>query len=63
MFDYFAQEVSRIKGILQISVMPTDMANIPDQAYTSFADHCYRINRNLGVPILLRYGPEMNGNI
>jgi hypothetical protein len=62
MFDYFAQEVSRIKGILMISVIIRNMEAIPDSSYTAFADNCYQINRNLGVAILLRYGPEMNGN-
>jgi hypothetical protein len=62
MFDYFAEEVSRIKGILMISLIIKNMEAIPDSAYTAFATQCYQINRKLGVAILLRYGPEMNGN-
>ena len=59
--EWFAQETSKIGAILQLSVQPFDIATLPLTTLQALADDCARINQFYGVPILLRYGHEMNG--
>jgi hypothetical protein len=48
--------------IYQLSIDPDDYATMTDEAYDAIAVECAYINSEYGVPILLRWGHEMNGN-
>ncbi|KAJ3114083.1 hypothetical protein HDU96_002578 [Phlyctochytrium bullatum] len=67
-FDYnmlmwHASEVQLVKGILELTIEPiVDIAQIKDETYDQIAGWARDINVQKGVPILLRFGHEMNGN-
>lgn len=49
-------------GVLELSVIPDMKASeIPESFYSSFASFLRVMNSKYGVPILLRFMPEMNG--
>ncbi|KAI9032094.1 glycoside hydrolase superfamily [Hyaloraphidium curvatum] len=57
------QEGGQSSSILLITLMPEiDMDRIEDKTFTEVADQCAYINLHYGVPILLRFAHEMNGN-
>ena len=49
--------------ILQLSLDPDNYDVMTDAGYADIATECARINSDFGVPILLRWGHEMNGMI
>ncbi|KAJ3114084.1 hypothetical protein HDU96_002579 [Phlyctochytrium bullatum] len=56
-------EVQKIRGILELTLEPiSDIAEIPDELYDNIAKELRDINADKGVPVLLRYGHEMNGD-
>lgn len=58
---WHGQETALIGGILQLTVEPADVVNISDSALEFVAEHCKQINE-MGVPMFLRFGHEMNGD-
>ncbi|KAJ3081252.1 hypothetical protein HK102_002476 [Quaeritorhiza haematococci] len=62
MLNWFGSEVQRINGILQVTLEPVvPMAQVPDSVLEQFALQCKDINEKMGVPLMIRYGHEMNG--
>lgn len=58
-----AQECAKVGAMLEITVIPTiPIETIPDILYTQFALTMRYVNSMYGVPVLLRYMHEMNGN-
>lgn len=61
--EWNCQLVGQLGGVLELSAMPTIKASqIPDEFYTNFALFMRKMNSKYGVPILLRFMHEMNGN-
>jgi hypothetical protein len=64
--DVFLWTASLIRGtgaIMGITIIPTvPMSSIWKEAYDKIALKCKQINQ-MGIPILLRFGPDMNGII
>ena len=60
-FDWHGQEVRNIGGILSLTIEPIAMAQITDSMIAELADRCLMINEKYGVPMMLRFGHEMNG--
>ena len=66
-FDYNmlqgqAAEIQLNNGIFQVTLQPNrNMANFSQASLDSFASACREINAK-GIPIMLRYGHEMNGD-
>ena len=61
LFDWHAQEVRDVGGILAITMQPADIATITDAQFIAMADFCLHVNRDYGVPLFFRFGHEMNG--
>jgi hypothetical protein len=59
--QWHAEEISKAKGIFQLTIQPYDIENMSQNAMNELAAYCRRINIAMSVPILLRYGHEMNG--
>ena len=58
-----AQQCEKVGAMLELSIIPTiPIETIPDVLYTQFALTMRHINSMYGVPVLLRYMHEMNGN-
>ncbi|KAJ8327407.1 hypothetical protein QVD99_008049 [Batrachochytrium dendrobatidis] len=55
-------QVSLVGGIFQLTVQPVNINQIPDSTLDTFAQALRDLNAKYGVPILLRYGHEMNGD-
>ncbi|KAI8916241.1 glycoside hydrolase superfamily [Gorgonomyces haynaldii] len=64
MINWMAQEISFIGAIFEVTVVPkgTPIEEIPDSLLYKFAQQMQHINALYGVPVLLRFGHEMNGN-
>ena len=60
-FDWHGQEVRNIGGILSLTIEPIAMAQITDAMINELADRCLMVNEKYGVPMMLRFGHEMNG--
>ncbi|KAJ3306440.1 hypothetical protein HDV03_005050 [Kappamyces sp. JEL0829] len=61
--EWNCQQVGQLGGVLELTLMPTIRASeIPDNFYAVFAQFMRRMNSQYGVPILLRFMHEMNGN-
>lgn len=58
---WHGQQTALIGGIFQLTVEPTDVVNISDNSLELVADYCRQINE-MGVPMFLRFGHEMNGD-
>lgn len=58
---WHGQQVGRFGGILQLTIQPLAIATLQQTVIDTLADQCRDINREFKVPILLRYGHEMNG--
>jgi hypothetical protein len=63
MFEWHAQEVQRIGGILAITLQPSSLPDTTDEMIQSVADMCYKVNTKYGVPLFMRWGHEMNGKL
>ncbi|XJO70879.1 hypothetical protein BDV3_000490 [Batrachochytrium dendrobatidis] len=61
MLTWHIQQVALTGSMLELSIMPSTLA-IPDDVYTTVATKLLEYNSKYGVPILLRFGHEMNGN-
>jgi hypothetical protein len=62
--NWQSQQVQRLKGMLEITVLPTvKISEISDEMLYRFATQMRKINSYYGVPVFLRFGPEMNGII
>lgn len=62
LLDWHGYQVQLIGGIFQLTLQPTAaIATVSDLTLTNIAKKCVEINQK-GVPILLRYGHEMNGD-
>ncbi|KAJ1534117.1 hypothetical protein HK096_004292 [Nowakowskiella sp. JEL0078] len=49
-------------GVLELTIEPiSDISKLTDDLLNRIATQCRTINQQYGVPILLRYGHEMNG--
>jgi hypothetical protein len=54
--------VQKVGGIFALTMQPTrDIANVSELTYIALAKACAAINAK-GVPMMLRYGHEMNGD-
>ncbi|KAI9017190.1 glycoside hydrolase superfamily [Gaertneriomyces semiglobifer] len=64
MLQWHAEETARAGGILQVTLEPVinDLTTIPQAMLEDFALQCQDINSKMGVPIIIRYGHEMNGD-
>lgn len=57
-----AAEGGTTSSILMVTLMPEiDLDRVEDQTYVDLADQCAYINLHYGVPLLLRFAHEMNG--
>ncbi|KAH9271575.1 hypothetical protein BASA83_006183 [Batrachochytrium salamandrivorans] len=66
-FDYnlltwHVWQVSLVGGIFELTIQPVSIDTIPDTMLDQFAQSLRDLNAKYGVPILLRYGHEMNGD-
>ncbi|KAI9325510.1 glycoside hydrolase superfamily [Zopfochytrium polystomum] len=61
--NWFGSEVARVGGILEVTMAPTSpLEQLPDNVLDAFAKQLLDINSRYGVPVLLRWGHEMNGD-
>jgi hypothetical protein len=62
LLNWFGSEVGKVGGMLELTMAPdSDLASLPDSVLDQLAQQCKDINTRYGVPILLRFGHEMNG--
>ena len=62
MITWQARHVRKLNAALQISLMPNvSIQNIQPQTYRMIAKHMRFVNSEIGVPVFLRFGHEMNG--
>ncbi|KAJ3409683.1 mannan endo-1,4-beta-mannosidase [Chytriomyces confervae] len=64
MLNWYGSEVGKVGGILELTIQPTnpDMSVYNDTMFNALAQDLYAINTRYGVPIMLRFGHEMNGD-
>ncbi|TPX42634.1 mannan endo-1,4-beta-mannosidase [Synchytrium endobioticum] len=63
MMNWQAQQIALAGGIYQVTLQPTvPMSQIPDATLQAVARQMAFMNGLYGVPIILRYGHEMNGD-
>ncbi|KAI9346773.1 glycoside hydrolase superfamily [Zopfochytrium polystomum] len=61
--NWFGSEVGRVGGILEVTMAPTSpISELSDNVLDTFAKQLLDINSRYGVPVLLRWGHEMNGD-
>jgi hypothetical protein len=61
--NWNAQQTAAYRGILEITLMPeADIDTIPDSLLYTVALAMRNLNSVYGIPVLLRYMHEMNGN-
>lgn len=61
--NWFGSEVGKVGGILEVTMAPTStLPELSDAVLDQFAQQLYDINSRYGVPVLLRWGHEMNGD-
>ena len=57
-----AQQAGQVGAMLELTLMPTaPIDTIPTTILWSYATLMRQINSQYGVPVLLRFGHEMNG--
>ncbi|TPX42627.1 mannan endo-1,4-beta-mannosidase [Synchytrium endobioticum] len=62
MMNWQAQQIAVVGGIYQVTLQPTvPMSQIPDATLQAVARQMAFMNGVYGVPVILRYGHEMNG--
>lgn len=60
--NWKASEAAKLNAILVVTMDPQNPGvNIPDTAFAQLADNFASINALMGVPIIVRWGHEMNG--
>ncbi|CAM6054319.1 unnamed protein product [Sphagnum tenellum] len=64
MLNWFGQQTAFTGGFLLLTIEPLtpDFSTISDEIMDTLARQCRDINAKLGVPILMRFGHEMNGD-
>ncbi|KAJ3074170.1 hypothetical protein HDU98_011922 [Podochytrium sp. JEL0797] len=63
MLNWFGSECGRTGSMLELSMEPTaGLQNLTPDHYSAVADELLSINQRYNVPVLFRYGHEMNGN-
>lgn len=62
MWDWHAEQVQKIGGVLAMTLQPLTINNISDAQVEELADQCLRTNSIYGVPMFFRFAHEMNGN-
>lgn len=62
LFEWHAQEIQRIGGIMAMTMQPTVISNISDAQIEELANQCLRVNTVYGVPLFMRFAHEMNGD-
>ncbi|KAI8802872.1 glycoside hydrolase superfamily [Cladochytrium replicatum] len=63
MSNWFAQSTAAVHGMLELTVMPiVPLERFNQSSWDKIAILMYRLNTRHGVPILLRFCHEMNGN-
>ncbi|KAI9323014.1 glycoside hydrolase superfamily [Zopfochytrium polystomum] len=61
--NWFGSEVGRVGGILEVTMAPTSpLDELADNVLDAFAKQLLDINSRYGVPVLLRWGHEMNSD-
>jgi hypothetical protein len=61
-FDWHAQEVAKVGGILSFTIEPIALAQVTEAHMLELARRCVKANSEYGVPMYLRWGHEMNGD-
>ena len=63
LLNWFGSEVGKIGGMLELTMAPVNqpLSIITNDAIAILAKQCLDVNTRYGVPILLRWGHEMNG--
>ena len=60
--NWQSQQVQRLKGMLEITIMPNiPVGDLTDLTLYNLAVQVRKINSYYGVPVFLRFAPEMNG--
>ncbi|KAJ1542874.1 hypothetical protein HK096_008987, partial [Nowakowskiella sp. JEL0078] len=61
--NWHAQQIQLAGGgFFELTIEPiSDLAGLTDELFTRIATQCRVINEKYGIPILLRFGHEMNG--
>ena len=59
-FRWHAENIAEFRGIFALTIEPTAMDTPSNALLERIAAFCKELNE-MGVPILLRYGHEMNG--
>ncbi|KAI8902429.1 glycoside hydrolase superfamily [Globomyces pollinis-pini] len=62
LFEWNGQLCRDVSAILSMTIQPVEVAQITDKMVEDLARVCYKINSEYGVPIMLRFGHEMNGD-
>ncbi|KAJ3030572.1 hypothetical protein HDV00_008845 [Rhizophlyctis rosea] len=62
MLDWHAQTVQQMGGILEVTFEVIDLTKMTDAIYDMIAKQLYQVNSQRGVPVLLRWCHEMNGD-
>jgi hypothetical protein len=62
MIEWHVQQVQQAGGMFELTMEPNNIDGIPDAILEEFALKMREYNERYGVPILLRWGHEMNGN-
>jgi hypothetical protein len=61
LLNWFGSEVGKVGGMLELTMAPdSDLTSLPDSVFDQLAQQCKDINTRYGVPILLRFGHDMN---
>ncbi|KAJ3309574.1 hypothetical protein HDU76_003577 [Blyttiomyces sp. JEL0837] len=63
LINWFGSEVGKVGGILELTIEPiSDITQFTDAVLDSLAQSLYKVNTQYGIPILLRFAHEMNGD-
>ncbi|KAJ3074169.1 hypothetical protein HDU98_011921 [Podochytrium sp. JEL0797] len=63
MLNWFGSECGRTGAMLELSLEPTrGLENLTQEHYNAVAEELLSVNQKYNVPVLFRYGHEMNGN-
>jgi hypothetical protein len=63
MINWHASEIRIVQAMMQLTVLPMNIETMSQAVIDEFATFMAEVNSRFDVPILLRYGHEMNGNI
>ena len=61
--NWQAQQVQKLGGMMEVSIFPNiEMGDLTDACLYKLAAQMRKVNLYYGVPVYLRFAPEMNGN-